>query len=316
MADQLAERRYDLDWVRIGAFLLLILYHVGMYYVTWDWHVKSPYASAAIEPLMLLTSPWRLSLLFLVSGVATAYLLERQACGVPRPALHASARAARVRHARDRAAAVVSRGRREGAVRRRLRRVPGSLPHGLPGFLPRRRLPDPADLESPLVRRVSVGLHAAVVRVRARRSGSVPRLRAGSSGASSGLACCSGRSPISSRRACCSPSLPVDARPRRRLVQPCRVLPRVPARLRVGRRAGAVGNAGARALACARPRRARLGVPLRLARALSQRRRALPSIGCRRLWQLVFSAQSGSRSWPCSGSRVGTCAATTRRAAI
>lgn len=74
----LGERRYDLDWVRIGAFLLLILYHIGMYYVTWDWHVKSPFASPAIEPLMLLTSPWRLSLLFLVSGVATGYLLERQ----------------------------------------------------------------------------------------------------------------------------------------------------------------------------------------------------------------------------------------------
>ena len=71
-------RRLDLDWVRIVAFMLLILYHVGMYYVTWDWHVKSPHASHAIEPLMMLTSPWRLSLLFLVSGVATAYLLERQ----------------------------------------------------------------------------------------------------------------------------------------------------------------------------------------------------------------------------------------------
>ncbi len=74
----LGERRYDLDWVRIGAFMLLILYHVGMYYVTWDWHVKSPEASHAIEPLMMLSSPWRLSLLFLVSGVATGYLLDRQ----------------------------------------------------------------------------------------------------------------------------------------------------------------------------------------------------------------------------------------------
>jgi glucans biosynthesis protein C len=74
----LGERRYDLDWVRIGAFMLLIFYHVGMYYVTWDWHVKSPSASATIEPLMLLTNPWRLSLLFLISGVATGYLLDRQ----------------------------------------------------------------------------------------------------------------------------------------------------------------------------------------------------------------------------------------------
>lgn len=76
-------RRHDLDWVRVCAFGLLVLYHVGMYYVSWDWHVKSPSAGHAIEPLMFLTSPWRLSLLFLVSGVATAFLLERarQAAG-------------------------------------------------------------------------------------------------------------------------------------------------------------------------------------------------------------------------------------------
>ena len=74
----LGERRYDLDWVRIGAFMLLIFYHVGMYYVTWDWHVKSPHASSTIEPLMFLTHPWRLALLFLISGVATGYLLDRQ----------------------------------------------------------------------------------------------------------------------------------------------------------------------------------------------------------------------------------------------
>jgi len=74
----LGARRYDLDWVRICAFGLLIFYHVGMYYVTWDWHVKSPHAASTIEPLMLLTNPWRLSLLFLISGVATAYLLGRR----------------------------------------------------------------------------------------------------------------------------------------------------------------------------------------------------------------------------------------------
>ncbi|MDR0184208.1 acyltransferase [Lysobacter arvi] len=70
-------RRYFLDWVRIGAFALLVLYHVGMYYVTWDWHVKSPFASHALEPFMLMTSPWRLSLLFFISGVATAFLLGK-----------------------------------------------------------------------------------------------------------------------------------------------------------------------------------------------------------------------------------------------
>ena len=71
-------RRHDLDWVRVCAFGLLVLYHVGMYYVSWDWHVKSPAASTAIEPLMFMSSPWRLSLLFLVSGSATAFLLARR----------------------------------------------------------------------------------------------------------------------------------------------------------------------------------------------------------------------------------------------
>lgn len=66
-----------LDWVRVGAFALLILYHVGMFYVSWDWHVKSRHAGFAIEPLMLLSNPWRLSLLFLISGVATRFMADR-----------------------------------------------------------------------------------------------------------------------------------------------------------------------------------------------------------------------------------------------
>ena len=74
-------RRADLDWIRVGAFALLVLYHVGMFYVTWDWHVKSPRASRALEPLMLATNPWRLLLLFVVSGAATRFLADRLAPG-------------------------------------------------------------------------------------------------------------------------------------------------------------------------------------------------------------------------------------------
>lgn len=71
------QRLYFLDWIRILAFFVLILYHTGMYYVTWDWHVKSPHASSAIEPLMILTAPWRLGLLFMISGVATTFMLGK-----------------------------------------------------------------------------------------------------------------------------------------------------------------------------------------------------------------------------------------------
>lgn len=74
-------RRHDLDWVRVAAFGLLVCYHVGMYYVSWDWHVKSPFASSALEPLMFLSAPWRLSLLFFIAGAATAFLAARRPDG-------------------------------------------------------------------------------------------------------------------------------------------------------------------------------------------------------------------------------------------
>ena len=51
-------RRYDLDWLRVLAFGLLILYHVGMYYVAdWDWHIKSAEPSSFLQNLMYLTHP-------------------------------------------------------------------------------------------------------------------------------------------------------------------------------------------------------------------------------------------------------------------
>ena len=73
------ERRIDLDWVRIGAFGLLIFYHVGMLYVSWGFHIKSAHRITALEPLMLVLNPWRLSLLFLVSGVATRFMFRKYA---------------------------------------------------------------------------------------------------------------------------------------------------------------------------------------------------------------------------------------------
>jgi glucan biosynthesis protein C len=73
----MTDRRYDLDWLRIIAFGLLILYHCGMFYVTWDWHVKSRFASDTIEPLMMLTNPWRLTLLFLIAGAATRFMADK-----------------------------------------------------------------------------------------------------------------------------------------------------------------------------------------------------------------------------------------------
>ncbi len=66
-----------IDWLRIAAFALLIPYHVGMYYVSWGWHVKNPVIHESIEPLMLLSNPWRMGLLFLIGGVAASQLMGK-----------------------------------------------------------------------------------------------------------------------------------------------------------------------------------------------------------------------------------------------
>lgn len=70
-------RHYGMDWLRIAAFALLILYHIGMYFVTWGWHVKIAQPLDWVTIPMLATNGWRLALLFLVSGYASAALVAK-----------------------------------------------------------------------------------------------------------------------------------------------------------------------------------------------------------------------------------------------
>ncbi len=72
-------RLYGLDWLRIGAFALLILYHIGMFFVPWGWHVKTAEPLEWLELPMMALNPWRLPLLFLISGLASRVLLAKVA---------------------------------------------------------------------------------------------------------------------------------------------------------------------------------------------------------------------------------------------
>ena len=70
-------RHYDLDWLRVLVFGLLILYHVGMMYVAWSFHIESEHHSELLEDIMLLVNRWRLPLLFFIAGAALRWSLER-----------------------------------------------------------------------------------------------------------------------------------------------------------------------------------------------------------------------------------------------
>ena len=69
------ERRYDLDWLRVMVFALLILYHVGMFFVPWDWHIKNNVISEYIQIPMVFLNQWRLPILFIISGMGTRFAL-------------------------------------------------------------------------------------------------------------------------------------------------------------------------------------------------------------------------------------------------
>ena len=72
-----SQRHYGMDWLRIAAFALLIVYHVAMVFAPWAWVIKTPHNYPALIPPMALLTPWRLPLLFAVSGYASRKLFDR-----------------------------------------------------------------------------------------------------------------------------------------------------------------------------------------------------------------------------------------------
>ena len=71
-------RRYDIDFLRVFAFMLLILYHVSMLYAEGEgWHVKSAYQTDKLDIPRLLVNQWRMPLLFIISGLAISFIWNK-----------------------------------------------------------------------------------------------------------------------------------------------------------------------------------------------------------------------------------------------
>ena len=69
-------RRYNVDWVRVLAFDLLILYHIGCVFASFDFHIKNNVIVEWIEHPMYFLSQWRIPLLFVISGMGTRFALS------------------------------------------------------------------------------------------------------------------------------------------------------------------------------------------------------------------------------------------------
>ncbi|WP_057938085.1 acyltransferase family protein [Algoriphagus resistens] len=71
-------RRYDIDWIRVIVFDVLILYHIGMFFVPWDWELKNNELVEWLRWPMLFVNRWRLPILFVISGMGTRFALSHR----------------------------------------------------------------------------------------------------------------------------------------------------------------------------------------------------------------------------------------------
>ena len=71
------ERRYDIDWLRILAMLLVFLFHCARFFGGGGWHLKNPGGDSLVATLFIgLLDLWLMPLFFLLSGVGSWYALE------------------------------------------------------------------------------------------------------------------------------------------------------------------------------------------------------------------------------------------------
>jgi glucans biosynthesis protein C len=69
-------RRHDLDWLRVFAILLLHVFHTGMAFNNWGWHIKNEARLDWLDLPMSFLHQWRMPLLFLISGIGTTFALR------------------------------------------------------------------------------------------------------------------------------------------------------------------------------------------------------------------------------------------------
>jgi glucans biosynthesis protein C len=79
---QKTERQYYIDWLRILLIISVFLFHLGMIFNTWDWHIKNDQLyGGMLRGVMIFLHNWRMPLLFLLSGAGTYYALGKRTPG-------------------------------------------------------------------------------------------------------------------------------------------------------------------------------------------------------------------------------------------
>ena len=75
------QRRYDLDWLRFIAIVILLFFHTGMLFNPWEWHIKNNETSESFRYWMVWSHYWRMPLLLFISGAGTYMAMGKRTSG-------------------------------------------------------------------------------------------------------------------------------------------------------------------------------------------------------------------------------------------
>ena len=70
-------RRYELDWLRVMAILVVFLYHSTRFFNLGDWHVKNVNTYVWVEIWNIFATRWMMPLFFIISGASLFYAIGK-----------------------------------------------------------------------------------------------------------------------------------------------------------------------------------------------------------------------------------------------
>ena len=72
-----SNRRYELDWLRILAILVVFLYHSTRFFDLGDWHMKNIDTYVWVEIWNVFVTRWMMPLFFIISGASLFYAMRK-----------------------------------------------------------------------------------------------------------------------------------------------------------------------------------------------------------------------------------------------
>jgi glucan biosynthesis protein C len=70
-------RRYELDWLRVWAIFIVLIYHSTRFFNLGDWHIKNANTFVWVEIWNVFATRWMMPLFFIISGASLFYAIGK-----------------------------------------------------------------------------------------------------------------------------------------------------------------------------------------------------------------------------------------------